>query len=227
MAPRLDGTGGPHVLVDDLDLPVLTDDDRHHLDRVRRIASGASITLGDGAGRWRTARFGDPITVVGDVWVEPEPEPRLTVAFALVKGTRPEWVTQKLTELGVDVIIPFEATRSVVRWDPRRRDQNHRKLERVVREAAMQARRAWLPEVRPVMSFDDVASLPGAVLAHRDGGPITAAHTTVLIGPEGGWSEEELAAGHPHVGLGPQVLRAETATLAAGTLLCAHRSGFA
>lgn len=225
MTSRLDGTGGPHVLVGDLAQPTLSDDDRHHLARVRRITAGSPITIGDGAGQWRHAIFGDSIEVAGDIVIEPKPEPALTVAFALVKGDRPEWVTQKLTELGIDVIVPFVAERSVVRWNAHRRQQNHDKLVRVARAAAMQSRRAWLPEISPVRTFDDVVAQSPIALAHRDGEPVTAAHTTVMIGPEGGWSERELDACAARVVLGPHVLRAETAALTAGALLSAHRFG--
>ena len=88
------------------------------------------------------------------------PQPRLGVAFALIKGGRPELVVQKLVELGIDDIRPFAASRSVVRWDEAKAVKNHERLERVAREAVMQCRRAWLPTVHPAVSFADVASLP-------------------------------------------------------------------
>jgi 16S rRNA (uracil1498-N3)-methyltransferase len=220
-----DGTGGPHLIVDDLDNPIVTPADRHHLERVRRVRSGDPITFGDGSGRWRPARFGADLEPTGDIVTVPAPSPRLTVGFALVKGERPEWVTQKLTELGIDVIVPFTAGRSVVRWEGPRADANHERLTRVAREAAMQCRRAWLPTVEPLTTFGALAETPGVALAQQGGPPLGADTAAVLIGPEGGWTDEERTGVTATVGLGVHVLRAETAAIAAGTLLAARRSG--
>ena len=222
-----DGSGGPHVFVTDLDAPVLDPPDRHHLERVRRVRAGDALTVGDGRGRWRPCRMGEPVEPTGEIVVVPEPSPLVTVAFALVKGERPEWVTQKLTELGVDTIVPFVAERSVVRWDDRRVSTNHERLTKVAREASMQCRRAWLPVVEPLATFAQVAGRAGAVLAHKGGPPLAHDATTVLIGPEGGWSPTELETGLAQVSLGVHVLRADTAAIVAGTLLSAHRAGLA
>jgi 16S rRNA (uracil1498-N3)-methyltransferase len=216
---------GPHLFVADVEAPELATDDRHHLERVLRVRAGDALTVADGAGRWRRCRFATAIEVVGPVEVDPRPAPALTVAFALVKGERPELVVQKLTELGIDRIVAFAARRSVVRWDDDRARKHVERLRRVAREASMQSRRSWLPQVDDLASFDDVLALPGAVAADRGGAPLTLATPTVLIGPEGGWAPEELERLGAVVGLGPQVLRAETAALAAGTLLGALRSG--
>ena len=70
---------------------------------------------------------------------------------------RPELVVQKLTEIGVDHIVPFVADRSIVRWDPDKAAHHHARLQKVAREAAMQSRRAWLPEVAEVTNFGAVA----------------------------------------------------------------------
>lgn len=218
--------GGPFAFVTDLDVPVLADDDHHHLARARRLRDGDPLVLGDGAGRWRAARFaGDRPEPVEEARWAPRPAPAISVAFALVKGARPELAVQKLTELGVDRILPFVAARSVVRWDAARSSHAEARLARVAREAAQQSRRAWLPEVTPVASFAAVAALPGACRADRGGGPVDLALPLVLTGPEGGWDDDERAAGLPVVGLADGVLRAETAAIAAGALLAALRSG--
>lgn len=219
-----DGRHGPHVLVDSVDAPVLADDDRHHLDRVLRLRDGDPITVGDGAGRWRPCRFGPAIDPVGEVVEVAAPAPRLGVAFALIKGGRPELVVQKLVELGVDDIRPFAAERSIVRWDDAKAAKNQQRLDRLAREAVMQCRRAWLPVVHPVASFDAVAALPGAARADMGGAPLSAgAVSTVLVGPEGGWTEAERAVDLPTVVLSTAVLRAETAAITAGALLAAQR----
>lgn len=219
------GRPGPLAFVADLDHPVLDDVDRHHLARVLRLRAGDELTVADGGGRWRACRFGPELEPDGEIEVEPRPEPAITVAFAPVKGERPEWVVQKLTELGVDRIVPFSATRSVVRWDGERGDRQAERLRRVAREAAMQCHRARLPEVAALASFAEVAALPGAALADRGGAPPSLDRPTVLVGPEGGWTDEERATGPGAVGLGHLVLRAETAAVAAGALLAAIRGG--
>jgi 16S rRNA (uracil1498-N3)-methyltransferase len=216
---------GPHAFVADLERPELDDGDRHHLARVLRTRAGDPLTVSDGAGRWRPCRFGDTLEATGPVVSVPAPAPAITVAFALVKGERPEWVTQKLTELGVDVVVPFTADRSVVRWEPDRAATALERLRRVAREAAMQCRRCWLPELSAPVDFSAAATLPGAALADRAGSPPTLDHPTVLVGPEGGWSPRERSTDLPMVTLGAHGLRAETAAITAGALLSALRGG--
>ncbi|MGI8754882.1 MAG: RsmE family RNA methyltransferase [Acidimicrobiales bacterium] len=210
----------------DLDDPNLSADDHHHLARVRRVHDGDPIVIGDGAGGWRRAVMHahrpDPTTAIT---VVVRPEPALALAFALVKGAKPELVVQKLTELGIDDIRPFTAARSVVRWDESRAVGAQARLAKVARGAAMQSRRAWLPTVHPVATFASVASLPGACRADRGGEPATLAQPLILVGPEGGWSDEERNVALASVGLGPHVLRAETAAIAAATVLGALRAG--
>lgn len=223
--PAPDGSHGPHVLVESVDEPRLGDDDRHHLTRVLRVREGDRLTVGDGAGRWRPCRMGaqepeplDRVYVVG------RPTPAVGVAFALIKGGRPELVVQKLTELGVDRIVPFTAERSVVRWDEAKAAKNHARFVRVAQEAVMQSRCPWTPVVEPVTTFEAVVAQSGAVMADRGGAPLDDAATTVLVGPEGGWGEGEARADVRRVRLGDHVLRAETAAIAAGVLLTAHRA---
>lgn len=218
---------GPWVFVDDVDRPTLSPADRHHLERVRRVRTGDPVVVSDGSGRWREGTLGGAgaVDVTGDVQVDDRPAPPITVAFALTKGERPELAVQKLTELGVDVIVPFTAARSVVRWDAQRADGNVERLRRVAREAAMQCRRSWLPEVAPLGTFATVSALPDAALADAGGAPPSLQRPTVLIGPEGGWDDEERACELPTVGLGEHVLRAETAAMAAAALLGGLRAG--
>lgn len=220
-----------HVFVADLENPVVDDVDRHHLERVLRLRAGETVTVSDGCGGLRVCTFAaaGALEPAGEIDREPTPAPAIGVGFALVKGDKPEWVVQKLTECGVDRIVPFTAERSVVRWDEAKAARNLERLRRVAREAAMQSRRRWLPEVERVRSFAEVAGRPGVGLA--DGGadaalPDLARWATVLIGPEGGWSDAERAAGQGRfVRFGAHVFRAETAAVAAGTVLAALRSG--
>ena len=218
------GQHGPHVLVASVEVPVVADDDRHHLGRVLRLRDGDPMTVGDGVGRWRPCRWGPTVEPIGDIVEVPAPSPRLGVAFALIKGGRPELVVQKLVELGVDDIRPFAAERSVVRWDDAKAMKNQQRLERVAREAVMQCRRAWVPVVHPVVAFDDVARLTGAARADLGGAPVSLDHPVVLVGPEGGFVpfEIELAcsAVAQRVQLGERTLSVDTAlttVLALGT----------
>jgi 16S rRNA (uracil1498-N3)-methyltransferase len=219
------GRAGPLVFVADVDRPELADDDRHHLARVLRLRPGDPLTVADGAGRWRPCRFGPEPEPDGEVAVEPVRSPAITVAFAPVKGDRPEWVVQKLTELGVDRVVPLAAARSVVRWDGERGERQVGRLRRVAREAAMQAHRARLPEIAAVAGFGELAAVGGATLADLGGGPPSLDRPFVLVGPEGGWSDEERSAGLATVGLADHVLRAETAAVVAGAVLAALRAG--
>lgn len=218
--------GGPLVFVADLSSPWLDDSDHHHLAKARRLRVGDPLILSDGAGSWCPARFaGHQPEPTGPTVRAAKSAPPIGVAFALVKGAKPDLVVQKLTELGVDRIQPFVAARSVVRWDASRSEGAHRRLERVAREAAMQSRRPWLATVHAVTTYALVAAEPGAARADRGGGPPTLATPLVLIGPEGGWDLAERGADLPVVGLGDGVLRAETAAIAAGTILAALRAG--
>jgi 16S rRNA (uracil1498-N3)-methyltransferase len=214
-----------HAFVADLDAPKLDAGDRQHLERVLRLRPGEDLTVSDGAGRWRLCRFGPSLEPVDEIRADERALPEVTVALALTKGERVDWAVQKLTELGVDTIIPVAAARSVVRWDGDRAGHHLERLRRIARQAAMQSRRTWLPVVEEVRSFAEVAARPGAVLAEVGGDPPSLDHPLVLVGPEGGWGDEELAASLPTVGLGPHVLRSETAAVAAATVLSTLRAG--
>jgi 16S rRNA (uracil1498-N3)-methyltransferase len=221
-------SSNPHVFVDDLDSLQLDDDDDHHLRRVLRLRPDEEVVASDGRGGWRLCRLtAAGLTPAGDRGQDPPPTTRVTVGFALTKADKPEWAVQKLTEAGVDVVRPFVAERSVVRWDEDRAARSHARLRRVAREAAMQSRRTWLPEVAAPAAFAAVvvAAGPGAALAHPGGAPPSLSHPAVLVGPEGGFSPDELATGLPTVDLGPTVLRAETAAVAAGFALVWLRAG--
>ena len=216
-----------HVFVADLGAPELTDDDAHHLGRVLRLRDGEHVTVSDGAGNLRLCIWSaGSVEPAGEVLVDPAPQPVRCVAFARTKGDKPEWTVQRLTELGIDVIAPFVAAHSVVRWDDDKAARNVERMRRVAREAAMQSRRSRLPQVQAVVPFSQVVTdaPPGSVaLAEPGGGALFEQYTTVLIGPEGGWSEDELDAITDHVTLGGTVLRAETAAVVAGSLLSAAR----
>ncbi len=222
------GGDGPHVFVDDLERPELRDEDRHHLTRSLRLRPGDSFTASEGAGSWRVCCLGSgpegEVEPVGEVVFVEAPQPSITIGFALIKGGRPELVVQKLTELGVDAIVPFTAEHSVARWDPDRATRHTERLRRVAREAAMQSRQVRLPEIGEPTDFADLAARPAAIRADITGNPPSLEHPTVLIGPEGGWSETErhqLGA----IRISSSVLRSETAAIGSAALLTALRDG--
>ncbi len=221
----------------DLDTLEVASDDEHHLTHVLRLRPGESVVAADGSGRWRLCRYTGAATAPrtrstilepdGSVVMSVRAQPEVTVAFVPVKGERPEWVVQKLTEAGVDRIVVLESLRAVVRWEGERGARAVQRLRRVAREAAAQSRRAWLPDVDGVLSVADLsdrlAPVPVA-LAQLGGEPPGIEVPAVAVGPEGGWDRAETR-GRALVGLGPTVLRAETAAVAAGLLLCALRVG--
>ena len=211
------------VFVDDLDEIELDEGDRHHLARALRLNPGDQLTVCDGAGGWRPARFGDVVEPDGEVVAEPFPAPRLTVGFCPVKGDRSDLVVQKLTELGIDVIVPVLAERSVVRWDEARAAKNRERHRRIAREAAMQSKNPWLPTIEPLTDLSRfLADRPDAILADPVGGPALGGSTAVAVGPEGGFSPAELQQ-RPSVALPGRILRTETAAIAAGVTLAAGR----
>ena len=220
----MEPAGKAHAFVADLGTPELDERDRHHLERVLRLRAGDELTVSDGRGSWRLCRFGPVLEPLGPIGVEPIADPAITVAFALLKGDRNEWIVQKLTELGVDRIVPLKAERCVVKWDAAKAARSRDRLELVAREAAMQSRRTWLPTVEGPADFDEMVTRAGAALADRDGDPPSLRRPVALVGPEGGWSDAERSANAPHMTLGPTVLRAETAAIVAGSALCGLRS---
>ena len=227
-------TAAAMVFVADLETPVLTGEDDHHLGRVLRLRHGESIVAADGTGGWRWCRYLAPPTgaassleAVGPPHREPVVASPVTVGFVPAKGERPEWVVQKLTELGVDRIVVLRSERAVVRWTGDRADRALERLRRVAREAAAQSRRPRLPVVEGLCHLGqlEAAVAPQALaLADPGGKDLDAGLRCLAIGPEGGWVEGERA-GRALVSLGPGVLRAETAAVAGAALVCALRDG--
>jgi 16S rRNA (uracil1498-N3)-methyltransferase len=216
-----------HVVVADLEAPTLDTPDRHHLESVLRLRSGQTVSVTDGRGGWRLCAFraDGGLCPEGDVVRSDRPGPVITVGFAPIKGDRPEWAVQKLTELGVDRIVILSSVRRVVRWDGERAGKHLDRLRSVARQAAMQSRQLWLPEVLGVQPVTDLAPQPGVAMAAPGGVPPTLVWPTVLVGPEGGWAPEEDMMAQVTVSLGPAILRTESAAVVAGVLLTALRAG--
>jgi 16S rRNA (uracil1498-N3)-methyltransferase len=224
-------TTAPLFLTDavpDEDSFALTGDEGRHAARVRRLGVGESLVVGDGRGTLAectvTGVIGDglDLQVVARRFV-PAPDPRLVVVQALPKGDRAELAVETMTELGVDAIVPWAASRSVAQWHRTRGDKALDKWRRTAREAAKQSRRAWVPDVRPLAATRDVTPtlvLHEAATTSLAGVELPASgEIVIVVGPEGGIDEQELAtfeaAGAVAVRLGAPVLRTSTAGAAA------------
>lgn len=217
------------------DTVVLTGSEAHHAASVRRVQVGEEVTVGDGRGAWLTGRCESvsPREVVIRVEARADaaaPRPRIVLVQALAKGDRDELAIQAATELGVDEIVPWQAARSVSRWDAAKAEKGRARWSTIVREAAKQAHRAWIPEVAPLVTTaglaDRAASGRTLVLEPTGSERLTAADllgeardVVLVVGPEGGIAPDELerltAAGAGIVRLGESVLRTSTAGPAA------------
>lgn len=219
------------------DLVSLTGAEAKHAAVVRRLRVGEAVTVGDGAGAWLTgiAEEVSPSRVEVRVSArsdEPSPNPRVVLVQALAKGDRDELAVQAACELGVDEIVPWQASRSVSRWEGPKAVKGRERWATIVREAAKQAHRAWVPEVAPPASTADLATRastqrvllldPGATTRLSDLSP-DGRDIVLVVGPEGGISDDELSrlsdAGAERVRLGDTVLRTSTAGPAAIAVL--------
>jgi 16S rRNA (uracil1498-N3)-methyltransferase len=238
-AIRLDGPEGRHAAL------------------VRRLRSGERIDVTDGEGGLAecvvraVGGSGEPALDLDVLEYRsvPRPEPRVTVVQALAKGDRGELAVETMTEVGVDVIVPWSASRSIAQWRGDRGEKALAKWRSTAAEAAKQSRRVWWPRIaEPATTAQVARSLAEATLAavlHEDAesslADLTAdqlversdgsGHTgeiVLIVGPEGGISPEELRlfaeAGAVAYRMGPTVLRTSTAGAVAASVLLA-RSG--
>lgn len=200
----------------------LDDETEHHLRRVLRLRDGERVSVTDGAGRWViTAAVVDGSTIrlepVSELSSSPERAAPLTIAAAIPKGDRLDWLVQKVTELGADRIVLLHAERSVVRWKPERAVAQLARLRRISDEACRQSRRVWRVEIAGPVGVPDAISR--FAVAEPGGRPVNGSDRSIAIGPEGGWAPVELDLAADQVSLGPTILRTETAAVAA-TALC-------
>ena len=221
-----------------------------HAASVRRLVAGEKLDLADGEGLVCAAE----VTAVLPHGLQarvltrtqfPPPTPRITVVQALAKGDRDERAVETMTEVGVDVIVAWQASRSVVRWDAERAQKGDVRWRAVAREAAKQSRRVWVPELVSLQSTEQVIALLSAsvasgaqvVVLHESadtpltGAPVTrsaggAADVVLVVGPEGGITPDEVAAfeavGAAVRRLGPSVLRTSTAGTVAAAIVLAN-----
>lgn len=206
-----------------------------HASVVRRMSAGEAIQLTNGRGlriRGTVASSAQEFVVVkvSSAEIEPKPEVQITLIQALAKGDRDELAIQAATELGASQVIPWQAERSVSRWEASKVAKGVQRWQQIVQEAAKQALRVWVPEVGAPLStkqlvsaindFDQVLVLdPTAEVGLSSVELATAGAIAVVVGPEGGISSSELQlleeAGGIRVHLGHHVLRTSTAGVAA------------
>lgn len=215
---------------------VLTGAEAHHAAVVRRVRSGEPVTVGDGRGVWldgvcENVTPKEVAVRVASRRVEPQPTPRLVLVQALAKGDRDELAVQAATELGVDQVVPWQASRSVSRWSGPKTEKGVARWEAITREAAKQAHRAWIPDVSAPVTTAQLAARAAsasvlvleptaeATLTAHLGSGADERDIVLVVGPEGGIAPEELdalvAAGAVLARLGDTVLRTSTAGPAA------------
>jgi 16S rRNA (uracil1498-N3)-methyltransferase len=217
------------------DVVTVEGDEAHHAVAVRRLRVGEQVVLTDGAGVSVQGSVGSTgkrvftLTVESVSAVEPA-SPEVVVVQAIPKGERGELAVEVLTEIGVARIVPWAAARSVAVWKGERATKSLARWRATAREAAKQARRSWFPDVSELASTADVVALVSdadlAVVLHEaatapfaDVAVPSAGRIVVVVGPEGGLTDDEVAAyvaaGAVSVRLGAEVLRTSTAGVAA------------
>lgn len=209
---------------------VLSADNTHYLHRVLRLRDGDEVELADGSGRLYAGvlRLASPATLAElRVVAEAPVFPRRVLFAALIKGQRWEWMIEKAGELGADVVVPIRAARSVVDIAEKKIAKKLERWQKIADSAARQCERLSRLEVAApltlrealernedlrVVTLDETAPL--ASWSEVD----TSLPLAFAIGPEGGWTDQEreqlCSAGALSVGLGRNLLRAESAAVA-------------
>jgi 16S rRNA (uracil1498-N3)-methyltransferase len=223
---------------------VITGSDANHIRTVLRSRPGDIIGVLDGKGRAYRAEIssvaphGVTVEIISELPAEPPPAVRLIVAQAYLKNRKMDRLVRRLCELGMVEWKPFISARSVARPPAERMASRLERWQSIAREAVKQCRRADLPIIHPCVSFDSLLAesaecsrrllfweeTPRA-LAWPASSPDDheAAGVLVMMGPEGGFTGDEVDRAREHgftiAGLGPRVLRADTAALVAATIV--------
>jgi len=238
----------PVFLADRADLErgsiVLSGAEGRHAATVRRLSAGERADVTDGAGTVAEcvvtgARPGVVELAVLATRAEPAPEPRIVVVQAIPKSDRGELAVEIMTEVGVDAVVAWQAERCVARWRADRAGKALARWQSTAREAAKQARRAWIPEVTGPEATPAVARRAGAaglaVLLDPEApaalgriGLPGRGEIVLIVGPEGGVSPAEACAltraGAVAARLGPAVLRSSSAGAVAAAVVLARSS---
>lgn len=205
-----------------------------HAATVRRMRIGEAIQLTDGQGHRvkgiiSETGSGSVMVDVKSVLTEPKSKPQITLVQALAKGDRDELAIQAATELGIDAVIPWQANRSVSKWEGSKIAKSVARWQSIVAEASKQSLRSWIPSVTEPLTSNQLANQVkefGSVLILDPTAQVSladlhfdAASIALVVGPEGGIDSSELSrfeeAGARRVSLGSGILRTSTAGLAA------------
>lgn len=219
-------------------------DEAQHALRVKRVGAGDEVELLDGRGgrargyirleggegdrRGKGRRSDELVVVIDEVRIEPRPARAIHVYSAVPKGGRVDEMIDQLAQVGAMSWTPMECDRSVVQP----RESKLQRLERIAQEASKQCGRAWELEIRPQVEFAEAIRGEAGrcvVIADATGSACKvemfagSKDVRVLVGPEGGWSEAEVAAGRAagaeSVRFGPHIMRIETAAVAAAAVM--------
>ncbi len=228
--------------------PIIHGPDAKHIKNVLRLKPGDQIGLFDGKGFEYEARIltispiGIEVSIIESFPSASESPIQIVVAQALLKDRKMDNLIRQLTELGVTKWVPFFAARSISRPDNRRLSTRQERWQKIAKEAIKQCKRGRTIEISPIISFEDVLnfgkkcdlkiafwesekksidsifSFPGKQSVKKDVNKIL-----IILGPEGGFTSAEIEKaktyGFVTLGLGPRILRAETATIAACSIL--------
>lgn len=221
----------------------ITGQDARHISRVLRLGPGNTLKLSDGQGRDSLARIvsinaGTVTLEVMDTPVTVTESPvDITVAQGMLKDAKMDMLIRHLTELGIRTWIPFFASRSIPRPDAGRLKNRIDRWQRIAGEALKQCGRSMTPDIRFPMTFDELMTDSAGhdmkiSFWENSSAPLDSLRTTpsntvksicILMGPEGGFPENEIRTAEQHgfrtCSLGPRILRAETASMAAVTLV--------
>ncbi|ANE47298.1 16S rRNA methyltransferase [Paenibacillus swuensis] len=224
----------------------ITGDDAHHLVKVMRARAGDKVICSDGESREALVELQEIETgqvtasIIEELAMDAEPEVKVWVAQSLPKGDKMEIVIQKCTEIGAHRFIPFESERTVVQYDAKKEAKRLERWNKIAKEAAEQAHRNRVPEVEPMRSWKSLLQLSAdfdltMICYEKEQGLQFRAllqqavqqdqmkKVLLLIGPEGGFTENEVeqaeAAGARAISLGRRILRTETAAMTALTCI--------
>lgn len=210
--------------VDDVESPALSTANEHHLRHVLRAREGEEIVVTNGRGSWALCVVDShAIRRVSDVYVDP-PLADTTLYLAPLKGDHGDWAVVKATEVGVRRIVPLHSERAVVKLKGERREKVLARWRRLTSEAAGQCRRTYDVDVTDPLEVKDVP-VDVAVCDLGASGDWRGV-TSIAVGPEGGWAPSEWDTARRRVGLGPTVLRAETAGVVGAALLAFQAGGW-
>lgn len=204
-------------IVKDLEMPVLVTSDEHHLRTVLRAKVGEEVVVTDDDGSWAICEVLEHgLGRTNPIHRDTRP-PCTTLYLAPLKGDRSEWAVAKATELGISRIVPLISEHLVVKFKGETREKIVDRWRRIARESGAQSRRTYGVQIEEPVRVADVPE--DVAVADFGGEPDWSGVRSVAIGPEGGWGPQEWPESRRLLSLGPTVLRAETAGIAAASLL--------